>query len=66
MMKRLSESSCPAYRDIVRGDERFVPYFRAATPEMELADLNIGSGPAKQKALDGKNSLFLDNFKFKV
>jgi len=57
MMNRLSETSCRAYRDIVRGDERFVPYFRAATPEMELADLNIGSRPAKRKASGGVESL---------
>ena len=27
---------------------RFVPYFRAATPEKDLADLNVGSRPAKR------------------
>jgi phosphoenolpyruvate carboxylase len=45
------------YRQIVRKDERFVPYFRAATPEMELASLNIGSRPAKRKATGGVESL---------
>jgi len=42
MMKTLSEISCDAYRKVVRHDERFVPYFRSATPELELSNLNIG------------------------
>jgi len=42
MMKTLSDISCEAYRQVVRVDERFVPYFRSATPELELSNLNIG------------------------
>ncbi|EJK47539.1 hypothetical protein THAOC_33731, partial [Thalassiosira oceanica] len=57
MMDKLSDISCEAYRRIVRGDERFVPYFRAATPELELSNLNIGSRPAKRKASGGVESL---------
>jgi len=57
MMDKLSQISCDAYRRIVRGDERFVPYFRAATPELELSNLNIGSRPAKRKATGGVESL---------
>jgi phosphoenolpyruvate carboxylase len=57
MMDKLSEISCDAYRRVVRGDERFVPYFRAATPELELANLNIGSRPAKRKVTGGVESL---------
>eukprot|EP00584_Thalassiosira_punctigera_P002280 CAMPEP_0172536244 /NCGR_PEP_ID=MMETSP1067-20121228/8028_1 /TAXON_ID=265564 ORGANISM="Thalassiosira punctigera, Strain Tpunct2005C2" /NCGR_SAMPLE_ID=MMETSP1067 /ASSEMBLY_ACC=CAM_ASM_000444 /LENGTH=1035 /DNA_ID=CAMNT_0013321279 /DNA_START=115 /DNA_END=3222 /DNA_ORIENTATION=+ len=57
MMDKLSEISCDAYRRIVRGDDRFVPYFRAATPELELSNLNIGSRPAKRKATGGVESL---------
>ncbi|KAK1740553.1 phosphoenolpyruvate carboxylase [Skeletonema marinoi] len=57
VMDKLSEISCEAYRKIVRGDERFVPYFRAATPELELSKLNIGSRPAKRKASGGVESL---------
>ena len=57
MMDKLSEISCDAYRRVVRGDGRFVPYFRAATPELELANLNIGSRPAKRKASGGVESL---------
>lgn len=57
VMDKLSAISCDAYRRIVRGDERFVPYFRAATPELELSNLNIGSRPAKRKASGGVESL---------
>ena len=57
MMNRLSDISCDEYRRIVRGDERFVPYFRSATPELELSKLNIGSRPAKRKATGGVESL---------
>jgi len=35
MMETLSEVSCEAYRKVVRGEPRFVPYFRTATPELE-------------------------------
>jgi len=57
MMNKLSEISCKAYRNIVSGDDRFVPYFRSATPEIELSALNIGSRPAKRKATGGVGSL---------
>ncbi|KAL7558229.1 hypothetical protein ACA910_016109 [Epithemia clementina (nom. ined.)] len=57
MMKTLSDVSCAKYRQVVREDERFVPYFRSATPELELGSLNIGSRPAKRKATGGVESL---------
>jgi len=57
MMAKISDISCAAYRGIVREDERFVPYFRSATPELELSELNIGSRPAKRKATGGVESL---------
>lgn len=57
MMGKLSDISCDEYRRIVREDERFVPYFRSATPELELSNLNIGSRPAKRKATGGVESL---------
>ena len=57
LMTEMSDISCEAYRKIVRHDERFVPYFRSATPEVELASLNIGSRPAKRKASGGVESL---------
>lgn len=56
-MSVLSKRSCDAYRKVVREDPRFVPYFRAATPELELSGLNIGSRPAKRKAGGGVESL---------
>jgi phosphoenolpyruvate carboxylase len=57
LMNKLSDISCDAYRQIVREDERFVPYFRSATPELELSSLNIGSRPAKRNATGGVESL---------
>lgn len=57
MMAKLSDISCAEYRRIVREDDRFVPYFRSATPELELAKLNIGSRPAKRKPGGGVESL---------
>lgn len=49
LMDRMSEISCEKYREIVHGDDRFVQYFRSATPEQELGLLNIGSRPQKRK-----------------
>ena len=57
MMAKLSERSCEEYRKVVRGEPRFVPYFRAATPEQELAGLNVGSRPAKRNPKGGVESL---------
>ena len=57
LMKTISDVSCDAYRKIVSEDERFVPYFRSATPELELSNLNIGSRPAKRKPTGGVESL---------
>lgn len=57
MMKKLSDVSCVEYRKIVRGEERFVPYFRSATPELELSGLNVGSRPAKRNPKGGVESL---------
>ncbi|MEN8162850.1 MAG: phosphoenolpyruvate carboxylase [Acidobacteriota bacterium] len=48
VMNRLAEHSTRSYRKVVRDDSRFVPYFRTATPETELARLNIGSRPARR------------------
>ena len=56
-MARLSKTSCETYRSIVREDPRFVPYFRAATPELELSGLNVGSRPAKRNPKGGVESL---------
>lgn len=57
MMEKLSEISCDVYRDVVRKEPRFVPYFRTATPELELAGLNVGSRPSKRNPKGGVESL---------
>ena len=56
-MERVSEDSCADYRHLVREEPRFVPYFRQATPELELGRLNIGSRPAKRNPKGGIESL---------
>ncbi|CAJ1949153.1 unnamed protein product [Cylindrotheca closterium] len=56
-MERVSEVSCADYRHLVREEPRFVPYFRQATPELELGSLNIGSRPAKRNPKGGIESL---------
>ncbi|MDG2459921.1 MAG: phosphoenolpyruvate carboxylase [Luminiphilus sp.] len=57
MMERLSAQSCEVYRHWVREDPQFVPYFRQATPEQELASLPLGSRPARRKSDGGIESL---------
>jgi len=56
-MAAMSESSCSFYRSVVRGEPKFVPYFRAATPELELGAMNVGSRPAKRNPKGGVESL---------
>jgi len=56
-MERISEVSCNDYRQLVREEPRFVPYFRQATPELELQILNIGSRPSKRNPKGGIESL---------
>ena len=57
MMEILSAESCLAYRDVVREEPDFVPYFRHATPEQELAKLPLGSRPARRAGGGGIESL---------
>ncbi|CCN47236.1 phosphoenolpyruvate carboxylase [Vibrio nigripulchritudo MADA3029] len=57
LMDVLSEVSCEAYRGVVRGEPDFVPYFRAATPELELGMLPLGSRPSKRNPKGGVESL---------
>ncbi len=57
LMDQISDDSCDAYRDIVRGEEEFVRYFRQATPEQELAKLPLGSRPARRGGKGGIESL---------
>jgi phosphoenolpyruvate carboxylase len=56
-MERVANVSCGEYRFLVREEPRFVPYFRQATPELELGSLNIGSRPAKRNPKGGIESL---------
>lgn len=56
-MEALALTGFKEYRSVVREDEDFVPYFRAGTPELELAKLPLGSRPAKRKADGGVESL---------
>ncbi|VEU37851.1 unnamed protein product [Pseudo-nitzschia multistriata] len=56
-MERVSDVSCQDYRHLVREEPRFVPYFRQATPELELQSLNIGSRPSKRNPKGGIESL---------
>ncbi|RTE65842.1 phosphoenolpyruvate carboxylase [Amphritea opalescens] len=57
LMNEMAQTGLTAYRQVVRFDPQFVPYFRSATPEQELAKLPLGSRPAKRKADGGVESL---------
>ncbi|MFS1413802.1 phosphoenolpyruvate carboxylase [Vibrio sp. 10N.286.49.C2] len=57
LMEVLSQVSCDAYRRVVRDEPDFVPYFRQATPELELGKLPLGSRPAKRNPNGGVESL---------
>ncbi|MCK6263181.1 phosphoenolpyruvate carboxylase [Vibrio sp. ZSDE26] len=57
LMDVLSEVSCESYRNVVQGEADFVPYFRQATPELELGMLPLGSRPAKRNPNGGVESL---------
>lgn len=50
IMETLAEHAAREYRSLVYEDAKFVEYFRSATPEQELGNLNIGSRPAKRRA----------------
>ncbi|CAK9887004.1 MAG: Phosphoenolpyruvate carboxylase [Candidatus Erwinia impunctatus] len=57
IMDQLSKDSCAMYRGYIREHQDFVPYFRSATPELELAKLPLGSRPAKRRPTGGVESL---------
>ena len=57
VMDTISNHSCQHYRSVVRENPQFVPYFRMATPEVELAKLPLGSRPAKRNPHGGVESL---------
>jgi phosphoenolpyruvate carboxylase len=48
VMQLMAEASVRGYRQVVYETSQFVDYFRAATPEVELGDINIGSRPARR------------------
>lgn len=47
-METMSAAAARGYRSVVYETPEFVDYFRAATPEVELGALNIGSRPARR------------------
>jgi phosphoenolpyruvate carboxylase len=55
-MDALAARAMAAYREVTRGS-RFVPYFHAATPGIELGSLQIGSRPARRKSGEGLSGL---------
>lgn len=55
-MDRLADRSMEAYRQVTR-DPSFVPFFRTATPEIELGSMKIGSRPARRSAGGGLEGL---------
>lgn len=57
LMDRMSQTSCDAYRGMVRDEADFVRYFRQATPEQELASLPLGSRPARRRSGGGIETL---------
>jgi len=57
VMEQFAEQSCKEYRYYIREEPDFVPYFRSATPELELGKLALGSRPAKRKPNGGVESL---------
>ena len=56
-IQRMAEESVRGYRSVVYETPEFLDYFRAATPEVELAEINIGSRPARRGAKKGVESL---------
>ncbi len=57
LIGKMANQARDNYRNTVRHDENFVPYFRVATPEQELGKLPLGSRPAKRKPQGGIESL---------
>ena len=56
-MERLSNDACAGYRRLVTDDPAFLDYFRTSTPQAELAEVNIGSRPARRHAGNGLEGL---------
>jgi phosphoenolpyruvate carboxylase len=53
-MQRLGDTARQAFRGLVYEHDRFVEYFHTATPEAELAEMNIGSRPARRQSADAE------------
>jgi phosphoenolpyruvate carboxylase len=49
-LDRMAADATATFRSIVYDTPEFVEYFRSATPEPELASINIGSRPARRPA----------------
>jgi phosphoenolpyruvate carboxylase len=56
-MDRLAATARAAYRRVVYEQPDFVPYFRTATPEVELGFVPIGSRPSRRQQSGGVESL---------
>jgi phosphoenolpyruvate carboxylase len=52
-MERVAAAAQASFRSVVYDDPRFLPYYRAVTPEAELDALHIGSRPARRGSGDG-------------
>jgi phosphoenolpyruvate carboxylase len=59
MTRMIGVEKCVHGAQFVFQHPDFVPYFRAATPEEELANLNIGSRPARRKTVTAPMPLFV-------
>ncbi len=57
LMERMSDAAEKSYRRVVYETPAFLEYFHAATPEEELAEINIGSRPARRGGAKGVHSL---------
>ncbi|MGZ8869291.1 MAG: phosphoenolpyruvate carboxylase, partial [Thermoanaerobaculia bacterium] len=56
-IQTMADAASKSYRSIVYDTPEFLDYFRTATPEVELSELNIGSRPARRGAKKGVGSL---------
>ena len=56
-MTKVAARARATYRSTVYDDPRFIPYFRTATPEPELALVSIGSRPARRAPGKGVETL---------
>ncbi len=57
VMDRVADSSCAAYRRVVRENKDFIRYFQTVTPIQELPVLPLGSRPVRRKKSSSIESL---------